>query len=214
VVCTVSGDTARAGFAEVEMGTPLKTVIDEIGGGPRTGRTVKAVLSGVANAVIVGDGEDVPVSYEGMTGRGSGLGAAGFLVFDDRRDMVRVAHAVSRFLSVESCGQCPPCKLGGLEVTDLLSTLVDRSGRAQDVDRIAARLRVVTDANRCFLGRQEQVVVSSLLASFPEDVAAHLEGARTPPVAPITKIVDIVDGVAELDESQARKNPDWTYERA
>jgi NADH-quinone oxidoreductase subunit F len=212
VVCTVSGDTARAGYAEVEMGTPLATVIDQIGGGPAPGHAVKAVLSGVANSVVVGDGTGLPVSYEGFAARDSGLGAAGFLVFHEGRDMVRVAHAVSRFLSVESCGQCPPCKLGSLEVTEMVGRLVDGAAAPQDVDRIASRLRLVTDSNRCYLGRQEQVVVSSLLASFPEDVARLLEGGRSAPVPPITKIVDIVDGTAVLDERQARKRPDWTYE--
>lgn len=211
VICTVSGDTVRAGFGEVEMGTPLAAVIDEIGGGPPRGRVIKAVLSGVANPVIVGAGDDLPVSYEGMAAGGTGLGAAGFLVFHDGRDMARVAYQVSQFLSVESCGQCPPCKLGSLEVTERLGRLVAGESVPQDVDRIASRLRLVTDANRCFLGRQEQLVVSSLLASFPEDVGGHLDGHRTAVVPPITKIVDIVDGIAQLDESQARKNPDWTY---
>jgi NADH-quinone oxidoreductase subunit F len=211
VICTVTGDTNRAGVAELEMGGSLAEVVDAVGGGVPGGRRVKGVLSGVSSPVIVGDGREVELSYEGFDAVGSSLGAAGFLVYDDRRDMVRVALAVSTFLSVESCGQCPPCKLGSLAVTEMLETLVDAGGTADDLERVAARLRTVTDANRCFLGRQEQLVVSSLLERFPQDVALHLSGLHTQPVPPITKLVDIVDGVALLDDRQRLKRPDWTY---
>jgi NADH-quinone oxidoreductase subunit F len=211
IICTVSGDTSRAGFAEVPMGTSLRTVIDHLGGGVADGRTIKAVLSGVANPVITAEHLDVPLTYEDMTAIGAGLGAAGFMVFDDRRDMVRVAHAVSRFLYVESCGQCPACKFGTGEVTARLEQLIVEGGSTQDIDTIAARLRNVTDGNRCYLGAQEQRTIASILAAFPEDVALNITGVSTDAVEPISKIVAIEDGVAVLDEAQPRKNPDWTY---
>ncbi len=211
IICTVSGDTLRAGVGELPLGTPLRAVIDELGGGPAPGRRIKAVLSGVANAVVTGDRLDIPVSYEGFAAAGSGLGAAGFLVFDDRRDMVRVAHSVSRFLYVESCGQCPACKFGTGEVTAHLERLLTEGGAPRDMETIAARLRTVTDANRCYLGTEEQVAVSSILASFPEDVALALTGVTTDEVDPVSKITGIADGVATMDERQARKQPDWTY---
>ena len=122
VICTVVGDTRRAGVAELELGTPLREVIDRIGGGARPGHTIKAVLSGVANGVIPGDRLDAPLSYEGLEAAGGGLGAAGFIVYDDTADMIAVARAVSRFLYVESCGQCPPCKFG----TGAITTILDR----------------------------------------------------------------------------------------
>jgi NADH-quinone oxidoreductase subunit F len=211
IICTVSGDTVRAGYAEVPLGTPLRAVLDTIGGGVPDGHQVKGVLSGVANPVVTAADLDVPLSYEGFTAMGTGLGAAGFLVFDDRRDMVRVAHAVSRFLYVESCGQCPACKFGTGEVTARLAHLILEGGTTQDIETIAARLRSVTDANRCYLGAEEQQTVSSLLAAYPEDVALNLTGVQTDPVPPISKIVDITDGIAVLDEKQAFKQPDWTY---
>ena len=73
VICTVVGDTRRAGVAELELGTPLREVIDRIGGGARPGHTIKAVLSGVANGVIPGDRLDAPLSYEGLEAAGGGL---------------------------------------------------------------------------------------------------------------------------------------------
>ncbi|MDD9369227.1 MAG: SLBB domain-containing protein, partial [Acidimicrobiales bacterium] len=111
VVATVVGDVVHPGVGEVELGTPLREVIERIGGGLPAGRTVKAVLSGSANPVITGDQLDVPCSYEGFEAIGTGMGAAGFLVLDDTSSMVEVAQVISRFLYVESCGQCPACKL-------------------------------------------------------------------------------------------------------
>ena len=116
VVCTVSGDTRRAGVAEFPMGTPIGEIIEEIGGGARDDRRIVAAISGVANAILPVELFDTPACYDAMRAAGSGLGAAGFIVFDDATDMVAVAEGVSRFLAVESCGQCEPCKRDGLAV--------------------------------------------------------------------------------------------------
>jgi NADH-quinone oxidoreductase subunit F len=186
-------------------------VIDRIGGGARPGRTIKAVLSGVANGVITAQNLDAPMSYEGLAKVDSGLGSVGFIVYDDTADMVAVARSVSRFLYVESCGQCPACKFGTGEVTAYLDHIATGEGTDHDVAVIGARLDTVTDANRCYLGAQEQIVIGSLLRQFPEEFAAHLEGAEPAPEVPVAKIVDIRDGVAIFDERQARKRPDWTY---
>ena len=88
-----------------------------VGGGPREGRSIKAVFSGVANPVVDADHLDVPLSYEGFDAIGSGMGAAGFIVLDDSACMVEAARLFSRFLWVESCGQCPACKRGSGEIT-------------------------------------------------------------------------------------------------
>ncbi|MGH9261775.1 MAG: NADH-ubiquinone oxidoreductase-F iron-sulfur binding region domain-containing protein, partial [Acidimicrobiales bacterium] len=212
VVATVVGDVVRPGVAEVELGTPLREVIDRVGGGVADGRTVKAVLSGAANPVITGDQLDTPCSYEGLEAIGSGMGAAGFLVLDDATSMVEVAQVLSRFLYVESCGQCPACKLGCGAVTDGLDLLA--SGRAvpEDIETMAYRLRTVTDGNRCYLPVQEQRVVGSVLATFVDEVNAALDGQPLPARGfVLPKLVDLADGVATYDERQALKQPDWTY---
>jgi NADH:ubiquinone oxidoreductase subunit F (NADH-binding) len=214
VIVTVVGDVHRAGVREVELGATLRSVIEEIGGGPRAGRRVKAVISGIANAVVTApDQLDTPVSYEGMQRAGTGLGAAGFAVFDDETCMVEVARAYSRFLYVESCNQCPACKLGSGAITELLERIEGTAATDRDVATIGARLKTVTDGNRCYLPVQEQAVVSSLLRSFPEEFAEHLEGRPCPRPGRVAvpKIVDIVDGTMVYDERQSRKQPDWTY---
>jgi NADH-quinone oxidoreductase subunit F len=212
IVCTVVGDVNRPGYAEVEMGTPLRQVIDEIGGGVAPGRRVRAVFSGVANAVLTDEALDTPVSYEGFAAAGSGLGSAGFVVYDDTADMVTVARMFSRFLYVESCGQCPPCKFGTGEITAFLERIERGEGTDLDVETIGARLQTVTDQNRCFLGTEEQVVVSSILRSFPEDFDIALDrGPTFERDYPFPKIVELGDGQVVYDEDQPRKQPDWTY---
>ncbi len=210
-VCAVVGDVVAPSYAEVELGTPLGTLIDEIGGGVAPGRSVKAVFPGVANAVVTARHLDVPLSYEGFQAIGSGMGSAGFIVYDDTADMVTVARLFSRFLYVESCNQCPACKLGCGAVTDLLEQIETGVGGEREVEEIGARLLRVTDGNRCYLPEEEQALISSILREFPADFAARMEGRLPLPRAyPFPKIVEL-DGGVVYDESQERKQPDWTY---
>jgi NADH-quinone oxidoreductase subunit F len=113
---------------------------------------------------------------------------------------------------VESCGQCPACKFGTGEVTAYLDRIASGDGDEDDVELIGARLATVTDANRCYLGAQEQRVIASLLRAFPEDFVAHLERGTAVDPVPTPKLVDLADGVATYDRRQDRKRPDWTYE--
>ena len=213
VVATVCGDVARPVVTEVEMGTRLSVLLNGPAGGPLPGRTWKAVFSGVANPVVDPRRIDPPMTYEDFTAHGSGLGAAGFIVYDDTACMVEVATVFSRFLAVESCGQCPPCKLGSGEITERLERIQAGTGTDDDIARIGHWLGQVTDGARCYLATEEQVVVSSILRGYPEEFAAHLETGRCPTPRRITlpKIVDLADGRVTYDESQARKRPDWTY---
>ncbi len=213
VVCTVTGRTRRHGVAEVAMGTRLDEVIDQIGGGPRTGRVV-AVMSGVANPLLPGDRLDTPVSYEHMVAAGAGIGAAGFIVFDQSTDVVAVAHGVARFLAVESCGQCTPCKQDGLAIAAALDRLRRSEPDAGDVELVEDRLSTVADGARCYLATQHQLVVSSVLALFPDAVRLHADGSAPPAEGePIVPIVDIVEGAAVLDDGQLAKQPDWSFDR-
>lgn len=212
ILCTVVGDVTRPDVVEVPMGSTLREVID-LCGGPAAGRAVKAVFSGVANGVITAEHLDTPLTYEDMAAIGSGLGAGGYIVYDDSACMVEVASTLSRFLYVESCGQCPPCKLGTGQITEILERIRDGKGVEHDLPEIEKRLRFVADGNRCFLPVQERTMISSILREYPEDVAAHLDGFCPSNRAEIRhpKIADLVDGVVTWDEQQARKRPDWTY---
>ena len=213
LVCTVSGDVIAPDVGEVELGTPLGAVIDAVGSGVGPDRSVKAVFSGVANAVVTADHLDVALTYEAFSAIGSGMGAGGFIVYDDTACMVEVARQFSRFLHVESCGQCPPCKQGSAEITDRLALVESGRGQEHHLAELGGWLARVTDANRCYLGTEEQVVVSSILRAFPEEFAEHLDGRGCPRSRPLPfpKIVDLDGGRAAYDPDQHRKQPDWTY---
>ena len=214
IVATVVGDVIAPDVGEIELGTSLRTVIDAVGSGLPAGRTIKAVFSGVANPVVTAADLDVPVSYEGFQAIGSGMGAAGFLVYDDTTCMVDVAYRLSRFLSVESCGQCPPCKIGSGEITQHLQRIEAGIGGDDDLAGIGAWLERVTDGNRCYLPVEEQVMVSSILRAFPEEFADHIEhgACPRPRQLPIPKLIDLSNGHAVYDDAFWRKRPDWTYE--
>ncbi|MEO7837483.1 MAG: NADH-ubiquinone oxidoreductase-F iron-sulfur binding region domain-containing protein [Acidimicrobiales bacterium] len=215
MVCTVTGYTQKAGVGEVQMGTPLREVLDDIGGGPRPGRTIKAVLSGVSNSVIPASMLDTPVSYEGLSAIGSGLGSGSFIVFDDSVDMVTVAAGVARFLAIESCGQCSPCKLDGMALSDALVNLNASEGGGHGYDVIRRRLSTIADRSRCYLATQQQVVVGSIVQHFGDEFAAHASRAADPAVPElIAELLDIRGGQAFQDERHRKKQWDWSYNKA
>ena len=213
IVATVSGDVQHPLVVEVEMGVTVAQLLD-LAGGPRPGRRIGAVLNGVANGVLTPSMLDVGLDYEDLAAVGSGLGSAGFIVYDDTACPVEIARLCSRFLYVESCGQCRSFKFGCGEITRRLDALMTGAAAEEDVEVIGARLRSVTDQVRCYLANEEQIVISSLLREFPEEFALHLEGRCSREVErrlPTPKIVDLADGVVTWDEKQDRKQPDWTY---
>ena len=192
LIASVVGDVVRPGAHEVEMGTPFSELLARCGG-PRPGRVFKAALSGISNAVLVAARFDTPLTYEDFTAAGSGLGAAGFVVYDDSTNMTAVALAMSRFLAAESCGQCPPCKQGSLAITDQLEAICRGAADDRVLGALEALLGSVTNANRCYLGAEEQTVVSSILRAFPDDVASLLERRTTLPreiSVPLIKDID------------------------
>ena len=211
-IVTITGDVQQSVVAEVELGQPLGALIEELSGGPADGRSIKAVLSGVSNPVLTSQALSTPVSYEHLADAGGGLGSAGFIVFDDRRNMVDVAYQVSRFLHIESCGQCNPCKTGTLDITAALEHLVTGTGSQNNaIATIQRRMQTVTDASRCYLPTQEQQVVTSLLQRFPDDLAARLERVGGDADLVLPKLVDIDNGIAQIDPTAKYKRPDWTY---
>jgi NADH-quinone oxidoreductase subunit F len=208
VVCTVTGRTERAGVGEFELGTPLGEVIAQLGGKP-IGSQIVAILSGTANAFMTPEALGAPLSWEGLAAVGGGLGSAGFIVIDDEIDIVAVAHGVSRFLSVESCGQCTPCKQDGLALTELL----DRARRSEldDESDLTKLADGITQGARCYLAQQHQNVVQGLLERFPDALAAHLEGrADAAEPFPIVPLTDIVDGQAVWALEDLDVAPDWS----
>ena len=212
LVCTVSGGGRRAGVIEVPMGTPLDDVIAEVSG---AGGSPVAVLPGVSNALLPPDALSLPLTYEDMAAAGSGLGCGAFLLFSADTDPVAIAAGVARFLAVESCGQCTPCKQDGLAIAGRLASWAgDESASDVELELAAVNdhLATITDGARCYLATQHQVVVSSILSLYPEAVSRRISSGE--PVEPVTiaAIADLVEGAVVLDTDQATKQPDWTHE--
>ena len=211
IVCTVSGSTKRAGVAEIPMGTPLRDAIEAIGGGVDVGRRVTAVLLGVANAALTGEQLDTPLCYEAMRDAGSGLGSAGAIVFTDDDDLLAAAAGVARFLAVESCGQCTPCKQDGLALAARLTALCAGAGEPEDAATVSDLLATVADGARCALAGQQQTAVGSLVALAGGHPRPTADGEAIEPML-VAELVDLDDGKAVYDTEFVGKQPDWTYD--
>jgi NADH-quinone oxidoreductase subunit F len=198
IVCTIGGDVAVETVAELEMGTPLRTAIEELGGGSRS-RPIRIITNGVSNAPLTTEHLDTPLSFEGMSAAGSGLGSAGFAAHDDGVCVVQLAASMSAFLYRGSCGQCPPCKLGTGAISEGLLKLAVGGGNVGDVEDVAAWVTGVTDANRCGLGYGQREVARGLLERFPEDVAHHAAGRPCPADRTVT-----VTTIEDWDEETGR----------
>ncbi|MDA8281834.1 MAG: NAD(P)H-dependent oxidoreductase subunit E [Actinomycetota bacterium] len=162
----LSGRVARPGLYEVEMGTPLGTLLD-LGGGVAEGRPLRAVLLGGAAGSFVGPEDlDLPLSFEGARAAGASLGSGVVVVLDDTVDVTAVVARVARFFRDESCGQCVPCRVGTQRQEEVLGRLVAARpfGTLDDELALLADLdAVMRDASICGLGQTASSLVSSAL---------------------------------------------------
>jgi NADH:ubiquinone oxidoreductase subunit F (NADH-binding) len=214
IVCTVTGDVARPAVGEITLGTTVRAAIDEVAGGASSSRAVRAVLCGVSAGPLPPELLDTPLTYEDMDRVGSGLGTASLVVVGEGTDMTAVAAGAARFLAVESCGQCIPCKRDGLTLAETLERLCGGEGHESDLDTIASALRTVADGARCNLASQQQAVVGQILRRWPDEPAARaVAGGSGGTVEPllITEITELADGEVTLDIRRRTKQPDWTH---
>ena len=208
IVCTVTGAVARAGVVEIALGTPLRAVLDDARDDSQP--AISSVLLGVSNAILTIGDLDTPMSYEGMRSLGSGLGSASFIVVDDTTSPLALAAGASRFLAVESCGQCTACKQVGLQTFEGLRSLCVEGGSIADLDRIVDGLGTITDGARCNLAAQHLTVVGSILDAFEEVVAEELaSGVSGGDPVLITELASLGDGVATSDDAFLSKRADW-----
>ena len=215
ILCTVTGDVRRPGVGEVPLGTSVRQAIEAIGGGPAGENQVKAVLNGVSAAPLPPSLLDTPLTYEDMAGAGSGLGTASLVVIGDSTDMTAVAAGAARFLAIESCGQCTPCKADGLILADALERLCAGEGNAADLDAVAKALTTVADGARCNLASQQQAVVGAILETWNDELVRRATAADDiEPVEPvlIAETLDLADGEVAVDVRHRDKRPDWSYD--
>lgn len=214
MIFTISGDVQRPCVRELPLGVTLRQLIDDVAGGLGPGRRVKAIFPGVANAVITERLLDVPLGFDTMRAAGSSLGSAGFIVYDDTACMVKATSNFSRFLHIESCNQCVPCKLGSGEITERLERLLAGTAERRDLDEIGEIAAWVTNGQRCYLATSEQLLAWSVIDALPEDFRAHVEGTcRLRHDLVLPKIIDYVPEQGFVfDSFYDRKQPDWTYQ--
>jgi NADH-quinone oxidoreductase subunit F len=215
VLFTVCGDVQRPGVHECEAGAPLARLFHEFAGGPRPGRIFKAALSGVSSGVIPAERFDTPADFGSLAAVGAGLGAAGFVVLDDRRSVPRVAQAAMRFLYVESCNQCSACKTELRLASRALDDLFEAGDAAPElIDRALVAAQHAPQGNRCYLPVQASLLLPSLLKRFGGEFEAQARdrAASSEPFL-IPKLVDFdpEKGAFVYDELQPLKRPDWTY---
>ena len=135
MVFTISGDVCRPGVSELPLGVPLRLLVEVVGGGVAAGRRVKAVIPGASGALLTEAQLDTPLDFDSMLATGSGLGSAGFVVYDDSACIVAATLAFSRFLAIESCAQCPACKQGTESIAECLERIERGGGSARSTIR-------------------------------------------------------------------------------
>jgi NADH-quinone oxidoreductase subunit F len=211
---TLTGDVEREGVVELALGTPLRALVEDFGGGMIADGALKAIVPGASTTALIASQLDVPLDFESMAQTGSGLGSGGFAVYDDTTCIVQLASMYSRFLWIESCGQCPPCKFGSGEITAHLDRFERGQSDTGDVDLMLARARTVTDGQKCALPTGESLLMQSLLQTFTEEFEQHrspCERHREGLLLP--KIVDFDEEAGRFgyDEGYASKQADWTF---
>lgn len=213
MVFTLCGDVRRPGVYELPLGTPLRTLLYDIGGGPPGGSVVKAVFPGASDTILSPEQFDTPLDYDSMRAAGSGLGSAGFVVYDESACVVGATLRFSRFLHVESCAQCPACKHGSEEITECLERIELGEGSEADVETALARCLTVTGGQRCALPTGESLLVQSAIQLFGGEFREHL-GRPCPSSRdlPLPKLVDFDEEAGRFvyDDRYRLKRPDWT----
>lgn len=175
MIFTLTGDVNRPGVYELSLGTTLKSLIYDFGGGPRLGRRIQAVFSGPTNAVIPASKLDTPLDIGSMRTIPSGLGSGGFIVYDDTACIIRATLNFSRFLANQSCGQCASCKTGTYRITQGLKKLEKGTATEQDVQGMMEECEAIKGQGHCYLVTEEGIEVGSVLYNFADVVAEHLE---------------------------------------
>ncbi len=178
-VFALAGKIRYAGLIEVPMGTSLREIVFDIGGGiPNEGSFKAAQTGGPSGGCIPAAHLDVPMDYEALVGLGSIMGSGGLIIMDEASDMVDVARYFMEFCMDESCGKCVPCRVGTRMMHDMLQKLVDRKGTQLDLDRLEELAVYVKETSLCGLGASAPNPFLSTLRHFREAYTAKL--SQTP----------------------------------
>jgi NADH:ubiquinone oxidoreductase subunit F (NADH-binding)/(2Fe-2S) ferredoxin/Pyruvate/2-oxoacid:ferredoxin oxidoreductase delta subunit len=177
----LTGKINNTGLVEVAMGTTLREIIFDIGGGIRDGRQFKAVQTGgPSGGCIPASMLDTPVDYESLQAAGSIMGSGGMVVLDDRNCAVDIAHYFLSFTQEESCGKCAPCRAGTKRMLEILERIKAGQGTMEDLERLETLAQIVKDGSLCGLGQTAPNPVLTTLRYFRDEYLAHIIEHRCP----------------------------------
>ncbi len=180
-VFALAGKINNGGLIEVPMGTTLREVIFDIGGGIKDGKRFKAVQTGGPSGGCLTEKHlDLPIDYDNLLAAGSMMGSGGMIVMDEDDCMVAVAKFYLDFTVEESCGKCTPCRIGNKRLHEILTKITNGNGTEEDLDRLRNLALVIKDTALCGLGQTSPNPVLSTLENFPEEYLAHVKEKRCP----------------------------------
>ena len=163
------------------MGTPLRTIIYDIGGGIPNGKKFKAVQTGgPSGGCIPAEHLDIPVDYENLTAIGSIMGSGGMIVMDEDNCMVDIAKFFLKFTVDESCGKCTPCRIGIRRMLEILEKITSGNGTMEDIDTLEELCYFIKENALCGLGQTAPNPVLSTLRYFRNEYEAHVIDKKCP----------------------------------
>ena len=174
-VFALAGKINNVGLIEVPMGTTLREVIYEIGGGIKDGKKFKAAQTGGPSGGCLTEKHlDIPIDYESLAAAGSMMGSGGMIVMDEDNCMVQVARFYLGFIVEESCGKCTPCRIGNKRMLEILDKIADGKGEVEDLEKLESLANVIKDTALCGLGQTSPNPVLSTLANFRDEYMEHV----------------------------------------
>jgi NADP-reducing hydrogenase subunit HndC len=180
-VFALAGKVNNVGLVEVPMGTTLREVIFEIGGGIRDGKKFKAVQTGgPSGGCLTQKHLDIPIDYDNLIASGSMMGSGGMIIVDEDDCMVSMAKYYLDFTVEESCGKCSPCRIGNKRLYEILETITKGKGTPEDLDRLRNLSEVIKDTSLCGLGQTSPNPVLSTLDNFIDEYEAHVIAHKCP----------------------------------
>ncbi len=194
-VFALTGKVNHTGLVEVPMGTTLREIVFEIGGGILNGRKFKAVqIGGPSGGCLTEEHLDLPVSYESLAQAGAIMGSGGLVVMDEENCMVDVAKFFLEFTQAESCGKCPPCREGTKKMLDILNRICSGRGRPEDLDALEYLATMIKETSLCGLGQTAPNPVLTTLRYFRHEYEAHIDEKRCPAGACVALTRFVIDG--------------------
>ena len=180
-ILALTGRVKNTGLVEIAMGTPIRTIVYDIGGGPKNGNRIKAVQTGGPSGGCLPERLfDLPVDFDALWDAGSMMGSGGMVVMDDKTCMVDVARYFLKFLLDESCGKCVPCRVGIDRMLEIVTDIAEGRGRPEQLDLLQELAETVAEASLCGLGKSAPNPVLSTLRYFMEEYKAHVLEKRCP----------------------------------